>query len=681
MRQFFDPTGIVVFGVSDARVNLGKNIVDNLVRWKFAGKIVAVGREPGEVCGVPILDSMEDAASFAGCELAVIITPAKLVPRYLRRCGELGIKHAVVETAGYSELDGEGDDGVLQRELMEAAREHGVRFIGPNCVGLMQLDNGNVLPFAYVPRDLEHGDTAIIAQSGGVGLALMRGLAHQRVGSNWMVSVGNKRDVDEVDLAAHLVAHKDVGRVVMYLESMTRGRALCDLARSTDVPFIVHKANRSAVVARVAQSHTAALANDDRVVTAALEQAGVLRANDTRETLAAAHASRLPPLRGRRIALLSRSGGHAVIAADCCAQLGLELPPFSDELLAHVQALQPQSVIRRRNPMDLGDIFDFGVAERLLARVLQDDGFDGVVYVQVHNRVKEVEQGEQFLKAAAALGRKSHKPLALAVVSDEAQVARFRDLTEWPVFDTPEDAVTVMTLLARQHEARTRAKEPRLTVQLSDVGPAAPTHGAVWSLERSLSLVSRAGIPIAQTVPHDAPSLPPFPVVAKHSADTKEVVHKAALGLVRTGLAGPTQLAEAARDIESAAQRLELLTGNIVVQPHVSGPELFLGARRDPSFGPVVLFGCGGSLVELLDDVVCCPYPFAQSEITHLLGRTKLPTLTGDRLDTTQLARWLAGLGALLEAYPSITEIDVNPVVLTADGPRAIDARVKTARV
>jgi len=683
MRQFFDPKGIVVIGVSDARVNLGKNIVDNLVRWEFGGRVVAVGREAGEVYGVAVLDSMDDEAAFAGCDLAVILTPANLVPGHMRRCGALGINHVIVETAGFSELDGEGGNGAAQRAILEAARDHEMRFMGPNCVGLMQVDTGNILPFAHVPRDLLRGDTAIIAQSGGVGLALMRGLAHQGVGSNWMASVGNKLDVDEVDLAAHLVAKKDVGRVVMYLESIPRGRALCDLARSTEVPFVVHKANRSTAVAHVAQSHTAALANDDRVVSAALEQAGVLRATDSRETLLAAHATRLPPLRGRRIALLSRSGGHAVISADRCEQLGLDLPPFSQPLLGHLASLQRQSVIRRGNPLDLGDIFDFRVAARVLARVLEDDGFDGVVYVQLHNRVTEVDQGEEFLKAAAALGKAADKPLALAVVSDEAQVARFRDLTGWPVFDTPEDAVAVMGLLVRQQEARTRARAPRLTVDLPGAPPeTAPTsvsglaNAAIWSLGRSLALVSRAGVPVADTVVHGSTQPTRFPVVAKHSADTDWVVHKAAVGLVRTGLEGPGQVSEAAREIEETAQRLGLPTGEVLVQSHLEGPEVFLGARRDPSFGPVVLFGCGGSLVELLDDVVCWPYPFGEAEIAHLVGRTKLDSLAGDLLDPKQLARWLAGLGALLEADPTIEEIDVNPVVLTADGPQAIDARV-----
>lgn len=674
LAPLFHPAGIAVFGVSTVSGNLGRNIVDNLVRWRFAGLIVALGRRAGEVHGIPITAEMT-AAALNGCDLAVILTPAATVPGILRLCGEAGIHHAVIETAGFSELGEQGDE--LEREVVTAARESGVRFLGPNCVGLAQLANGNVSSFAAIGTDIPPGDAAIVAQSGGVGLAIMRSLGEQGLGVGSMVTLGNKLDLDEVDIIEHLLTCEPVGRLVLYLESASRGRALCDLARHSEVPLIVHKVNRTAAATFIAQSHTAAAVNDDRIVGAAFGQAGIIRARDTEDVVLATQATRLPLLRGRRIALLSRSGGHAVIATDACADEGLELPPFSPELLADLSAIQSDSVIHRQNPLDFGDIFDFDKVPQIVERVIREPDVDGIALVIMYNRLHERESMARAAPVIARLCREHHKPIAVTAVVETPELAGLRGLVDLPVFDTPEKAVRVLGILARRYEARQRAlgARPRAELDRSAWASLGAGTARVWSLGRSLAAIAAAGIPVVQSAsPEEHPFA--YPVVAKLSADSEQVVHKAALGMVHTNIGDATALDAARVAIREAAHLQGLSPGDVLVQPQLSGPPLFLGAKRDPSFGPVVLFGCGGELLELVGDAVVWPYPFTLGEIAHLYGQTRLPKLLGDGFDIAQLGRWLAGLGELLAQVPAVVEIDVNPILMTAHGPQAIDARV-----
>ena len=677
MRTFFDPQGIVVIGVSPSAANLAQRVLHNLKSWSFPGKLVAVGRRAGDVCGVPIVTDMGDASAFEGCDLAVILTPAPTVPDMIRRCGALGITRAIIETSGFTELGDERAD--LEQDLATAAREAGVRFIGPNCVGVLQLDRGNVNAFAIVePREVR-SDAAVVSQSGGVGLCVMRALAAQGVVTNWMASIGNKLDVDEVEIVTYLLDHEPVRRMLCYLESMPRGRDLCDALRGRDVPVVVHKVNRTEQSSRVAQSHTAALSNDDAVVSASLEQAGVIRAADTREAALAMAATRLPPVNGDRVALLSRSGGHAVIATDACAAEGLTLPPFSRALREDLERLQPSSVIERDNPLDFGDVFDFALMGRILERVCREDGFDAVVFVLVFNPAAEIEPAKELIAEVGRIARRSEKPVSIAAVVEEEQMRPLRALADWPIAATPEEAVHSIGLLWRREQARRRAQGPAVAPPTTTPRPLGE-RARVLSLSASFALLEDAGVPVAPLRRLGDPFEPGRSFVAKLSASSDEVVHKAAAGLVVVGLDDETAVSRAASALERRAAELSLDGAEVVLQPRLSGVELFLGARRDPSFGPVVLFGAGGSLVELVDDVVVWPYPFTVEEIANLWGQVRASRLVGDRLDPLTLARWLAGLGALLEHHRDIESVDVNPVIVGEAGASAVDARVVIGR-
>jgi acetate---CoA ligase (ADP-forming) len=683
MKTFFDPRGIAVFGVSPSPSNLAQRVVHNLVAWKFAGKIVAVGRAAGEVYGVPILAGAGDAKAFEGCDLAVILTPAAMIPGIVRRCGEVGIARAVIESSGFTELRDERAG--LEHELITAAREAGVRFIGPNCVGLIRFDRGVVCDFAQIDPREAVGDAAVISQSGGVGLCQLRALDTQGAPANWMISIGNKLDIDEVALLDHLLCGEPVGRVLCYLESMPRGRAFCDVVRAHDVPVVVHKVNRTAAAVQVARSHTAALANDDAVVDAALEQAGAIRAADTRESALAVAATLLPPVLGNRVVLLSRSGGHAVIATDACVDEGLELPPFAPGLCAELDRLQPESVIQRANPLDLGDVFDFGLQARIAERICREDAFDVLVFVNVNNPTAERDAARRLVTELADISRLTGKPVAIAAVTTDDELRELRQLARWPVFGTPEEAVRAVGLLWRRTAAIKRARGEVASgggAAAPGLGPALAAAAAggprVLSLAESMELLRAAGLPAAPLLRAGDPGVEALgsPLVAKHTAPAREVVHKAAAGLVRAGLRDRAEVDRAVAELERRAAELGLAGGEVVIQPQLVGPELFLGARRDPAFGPVVLFGAGGGQVEALGDVQVWPAPFTAEEIEHRWRLTRIGRVVEGRLGAAEIARWAAGLAHLLELEPRILEIDVNPIILAPSGHAAVDARL-----
>ncbi|MBW1804686.1 MAG: CoA-binding protein, partial [Deltaproteobacteria bacterium] len=352
--DFFYPENITVIGVSPDIGNLGKNIVMNCLQAGFQGEIIPVGLRKGVTYGQRILQSVEDIDRDV--QLAVILTPARTIPDILEQCGRKGIKRAVIESSGFSELGEEGKP--LEKDCLQVAGEYGIRFIGPNCIGVINLENGMALPFMQLRSDISPGPVSILTQSGGVGLSYLEFLAEENIGLNKFVSMGNKLNVNENDLLSYLIQDESTKIILVYLEGFSNGRQFIEIASKSDKPILVHKSNRFRTSSGIASSHTAALFTDDRLVNFALEQAGCVRVNTINDALEYIKSFTLPPLKGKRLAVVSRSGGHAVVAADACAYYGFHLPPFSEGFLKKFESQFRAHVIRLQNPLDLGDLFE-----------------------------------------------------------------------------------------------------------------------------------------------------------------------------------------------------------------------------------------------------------------------------------------------------------------------------------
>ncbi|MBI5251741.1 MAG: CoA-binding protein, partial [Desulfomonile tiedjei] len=355
MKDLFCPSSVVVMGVSTKPFNLGKEIARNLFEFQYTGVIHLVGTHEGVFFGQRIRTSLD--AIDEPIDLAIILTPARAIPAILEQCGRKGIRRAVIESGGFGEFDDEGRE--LGIEIRSIARKHGIRFIGPNCIGIMNASNGLATPFAALRNVFRKGGVGIIAQSGGVALGFLNMFDGEQLGYSKFAAIGNKLDTDENDVLEYYVEDPETSVICMYLESINEGRRLTEIASRSSKPIVIHKANIGSLSRNIAQSHTEALANDDQVVDAALNQAGIVRFRDMQGFLDFVKILQLPEMKGRNLAIVSRSGGHAVIATDAAYIHGFQLPPFRQDFLTEIKKHLRANVIRLDNPLDLGDLFDF----------------------------------------------------------------------------------------------------------------------------------------------------------------------------------------------------------------------------------------------------------------------------------------------------------------------------------
>ncbi len=339
--QLFYPKSVVVIGVSENPNNLSRNIVENLFEFQFNGEIFLVGQKEGILFGRRFCTSIEDLKE--GIDVAVILTPAQTVPGILEACGKKKIRWAIVESGGFSEYSEEG--AALEKEVHRIAKKWGIRMVGPNGIGIINIENGFVVPFVKLKgRVINKGKVSVLAQSGGVSLLYLNLLASANVGIAKVVSMGNKRDLNEVDYLNYLIQDPQTEIIGLYLESLERGRELMELARSTPKPMILHKANIGEGSHEIAKLHTSALANDDRVVDAATKQSDIIRTKDFRSFVSAVKILSLPAMKGNNLIALSRSGGIAIVAADSAERYGFRLlPPGKGAHGTYSQLLQGES--------------------------------------------------------------------------------------------------------------------------------------------------------------------------------------------------------------------------------------------------------------------------------------------------------------------------------------------------
>ena len=697
MRGFFYPQSVAVIGVSPAPANLGRAIAYHLLEFRYTGRVYLVGPKGGSFLGHTIYRSLPEVPGEV--ELAVVLTPAQTLPDVMRACGELGIRRLVIESAGFREL-GEERRG-LEEEVTATARRYGIRFIGPNCIGVMNKENGLALPFVPFRDTFHQGPLSIISQSGGVGAALLNSVAAEQLGFSKFASIGNKLDTDENDLLEYFLEDEATGIIFLYLEGIVDGRRFMELASRSGKPIIVHKSNTSETSGPIARSHTASLSVSDEVVSAAFCQCGIHRVTDMRAAMDAIRACNLPPMRGNRLAVVSRSGGHAVVAADAAGKYGFHLQPFPDAFLHMVESRLRAGVIRLGNPMDLGDLFDFELFHQIVSETLRREDIDGVLMVHNYNGVFSEEESRTLVQAIRKTCEEIRKPVALCLLTTEEELrVNRRTNPGYPLFTEPEEAACALAISRKFAGQRVRKlEEPRRapvdTEQARAVLKAASARGShQLMLEEAFLVLSAYGIPVApwaatrsaQQAAARAAELG-FPVAMKVMAE--EIVHKSDVGgVLLSRLSGA--------EVEAGFERLSSLAGGsfteaakqpILVQKMVvEGLEVFVGGKQDPTFGPVLLLGLGGVYVEVLGDVALRVAPITPADawgmIDELRGSRLLKGVRGQPpADRDALVAVITRMSQLLCDLAEIGEIDVNPVKVLSPGRGcvAVDCRIVLA--
>jgi acetyltransferase len=689
MKKFFNAQSVAVVGVSDKPFNLAQGIVANLLKFGYRGKILPVGPRGGSVSGLPIYPRLEDLPQAV--DLAVIMTPAKVVPQAVETCGRLGIKRVVVESAGFSELNEAGR--AMEEEIRALLHRYNLRLVGPNGLGLINMATGLALPFASLSPPPIKGRIAIISQSGGVGSHLFAWMAREGLGLSKFLSLGNRLDVAENEVLSYFLEDPASQAVYLYLEGLRDGRELMSLARRAAKPIYIHAPNVGEETALIAHSHTASLATDERVFEAACRQSGMLPIKRQTEFLNAAKLAGQPPLKGSRLVVLSRTGGEAVVTAYACRKWGFKLPPLSPQLAELVRLRSRAQIIRPTNPIDLGDIFDFAVYEEIVAALCRDPEVDAILLNYGPMAEFEVERGRQMARHCLEQARNAAKPLAVTILVSLEEEEFFRETLGTPVFHFPEEAVEALAAgryLAAGGETAARETPPLFDPE--KVAPLLPEPPGFLSLPQALSLINALGIFVA-------PWRSAATAEQAVSAAT-EIGHPVCLKLAAASLVHKTEAGAVLLDLKDAAAVAAGFAGlariageslppgeewRVVVMEQVSGGrELLVGARRDPVFGPVLAFGAGGVGTEVLEDVSLRIAPVDLAQARAQIGATRVGRmLAGIRgqapADLEALGRALAALSQFMLQFPRVQEVDLNPVLVFPGEPGilALDARIR----
>ncbi len=450
MRQFFYPSSIAVFGVADNPRNLAKNIVFNCQDMEFSGEIYPVGRVPGKVYGRNIITSPESLPK--GIDLAVILVPARFVADTLEICGRKGIRNAIISTGGFGEF--KEKDNQAETDVLYTAKRYGIRFIGPNSIGVICTGSGICTPFNPMqPKRFIKGNISLIAQSGGVTTQTAYYFSEEHVGFSKIISAGNKLKLNEIDFLEYLIADDETEQIHMYLESIEDGRRFFKLARASKKPIVVFKSNVTRTASEVAKSHTAALSNKARIVDGAMRQAGIVSVKDIHDMTVCAKALQLPPLKGNRLAVISLSGGFAVILGDACEKHGFSCPPLPRELLDKIEGFRRGGVIRMSNPMDFGDVHEIEALVFALEHCLALDYIDGLVlsFMYEPEMAKmfggEIGSPQQMLKFTRNMCEGTGKPIALSFFAERPCIEEFKSINTFPVFNNPVESVRALSML------------------------------------------------------------------------------------------------------------------------------------------------------------------------------------------------------------------------------------------
>ncbi|HEV2196042.1 MAG TPA: bifunctional acetate--CoA ligase family protein/GNAT family N-acetyltransferase [Candidatus Acidoferrum sp.] len=697
LESFFLPASVAVIGATDREGSVGCTVVTNLVQGSYRGRVYPVNRKHTELFGVPCYPSPKDLPQPA--DLAVIVTPAATVPGVVRECVDAGVRSAIVISAGFKERGAEGLE--LERQVRAELRRGSMRLVGPNCLGMMNPWIG--LNATFAKNIAQAGNVAFLSQSGALLTAILDWSLQEQVGFSAIVSTGSMLDVNWGDLISFYGEDPKTQSILLYMESIGDARSFLSAAREVALrkPIILIKAGRTEAASKAASSHTGALTGSDEVFDAALRRCGVLRVQNISDLFYMAEVlSKQPRPRGPRLTILTNAGGPGVLATDALIANGGKLAPLSNDAEAALSAFLPPHW-SHANPIDILGDADPERYAKALRIAIEDPASDGLLvilapqgmtspaevakrvapYAKEHNKPllaswmggKDVAKGEAALSAAGVPTFPYPDTAARAFDYMWSYSEHLRGLYETPaIADTLEGAEArrrkaeklIRGVLTKKRTLLTEAESKELL--------------ALYSIPTVTTKVARS----AQKAVERASQIG-YPVVLKLHSET--VTHKTDVGGVKLNLSNAHEVRDAYRKIEnsvSASAGREAFQG-VTVQPMVrtEGYELILGSSLDPLFGPVLLFGSGGQLVEVYRDHALALPPLNATLAQRLLEQTKIyVALQGVRgrppVDLAGLKGVLVAFSQLIVDLPRIAEVDINPLLASPDRILALDARV-----
>jgi 4-hydroxybutyryl-CoA synthetase (ADP-forming) len=691
---FLSPKSIAVIGASDKQGSVGRAITSNIMNG-YKGIVYPISPTRETVFDQKAYKSVLDVPGFI--DLAVVITKNTIVPVVLEECGKKKIKGAIVITAGFKEVDEEGKK--LEQQLKDIATKYGVKVIGPNCLGVMNLEPQTMMNSTFLKITPKSGKIALVSQSGAICAALVEDASAQGIGFSAVVSMGNKADMTEIDILKMLADHEQTKVIVMYLEDMGDGQEflkVCkQITKNNKKPILVLKSGRSPEGAKAAMSHTGALMGSDEIYDAVIKQSGAIRV-DTMEELfdyATAFSKQPLPTEGDLV-IVSNAGGPAIISTDSCSKLGIKMAKI-EEIRPKIDAVIPPWG-SSRNPVDIVGDADFNRFENVLNEVLAHKNVGSVISMCTPSATLDYDK---LAEVIVKMSKKYKKTMLASLMGLDEGITNREILAngDVPYYTYAEGSIRALKAMLRFADW---IKTPEGNIAKFDVDKAKVSkvfdkvkeEGRTNLLEEEgLEILSAYGFPLPKSIlaktedeAVEAANKIGYPTVMKIASP--QIVHKSDAGGVKVNLSSDKEVRDAFKVIVDNAKKYDSkaeIKGVLIVEMVKGGKEMIIGSKLEPGFGPVVMLGMGGIYVEILKDVTFRLAPLTDQEANDMISSIKtkklLEGVRGEKpSDVGKLSECIQRLSQLVTDFREIKELDMNPVLVMekGEGCKILDVRI-----
>lgn len=682
LEKMFNPNVVAVIGASRTKGKVGRAVLENLMQNSNL-KIIPINPNVDEILGLPCYHNILDVPDDLKTDLAVIVVPAKIVPTSIDECGKAGIKNIIVISAGFKEAGVEG--ARLERECISLCEQYGIQMLGPNCLGI--IDTASGLNASFAANTAYKGNIAMMSQSGAICTVTLDWAEAIGVGFSKFISLGNKAVLSENDFLLLFEDDPSTAVIAAYLEGVKDGPQFIKIAQrvSRSKPIVIVKSGRSSVGSRAVSSHTGTLAGSDAAYNAAFKQAGIIRADTLEEMLDYSRAFSACPLpEGRNIAIITNAGGLGILTADACHNAGLSIASFEEATVEKLRKKLPPAA----NVYDPVDVLGDASAElyaHALDYVLEDINVNGIIVLVSPQSMTDVPG---IAEKVAEKIKQSKKPILCNFAGGIRIAAGEEVLNSYgiPNYSSPERAVASMSALCNYQSIKNRKQEqPAIynsdtTFARSVIDDASSQNRRTHGLE-SMDILKAYDIPvveskIAKTLPEaiKAAENIGYPVVMKILSP--DISHKTDVGGIRLNLKHADDVERAYNSMMSDVRHYmpdATVTGVQLQQMISGGKEIIIGMDRDPQFGPLLMFGLGGTYVEFLKDVSFAVAPITVAEAKHMVSSIKTyPLIAGVRgeaaSDIDSIIQTLLKVSQLVTDFPEMLEFEINPLMVMPEG-------------
>ena len=693
---FLSPKSIAVIGASDKEGSVGRAITSNIMKG-YKGTVYPISPSRDKVFNQKAYKTVLDVPNEI--DLAVIITKNTVVPIVLEECGKKKIHGAVVITAGFKEVDDEGKK--LEQQLKDISKKYNIRIIGPNCLGVMNLDPQTMMNSTFLKITPKSGEIALVSQSGAICAALVEDASAQGIGFSAVISMGNKADMTEIDILKMLADHEQTKVIVMYLEDMGNGQEFLKVCKqitkknTIKKPVLVLKSGRSPEGAKAAMSHTGALMGSDEIYDALLRQSGAIRV-DTMEELfdyATAFSKQPLPLDGDLV-IVSNAGGPAIISTDSCSKLGIKMAKI-EEIRSKIDAVIPPWG-SSRNPVDIVGDADFNRFENVLNEVLQHKNVGSVISMCTPSATLDYDK---LAEVIVKMSKKYKKTMLASLMGLDEGITNREILAagDVPYYTYAEGSIRALDAMLRFVDW-IKSPDGSITKFEVDKNKARSVFDKVKSEGRTnlledegREILDAYGFPLPNSAlaatedeAVDAANKVGYPIVMKIASP--QIVHKSDAGGVKVNLINDDEVRNGFKTIMENAKKYDSnaeIKGVLIVEMVKGGKEMIIGSKLEPGMGPVVMLGMGGIYVEILKDVTFRLAPLTDQEANDMISSIKtkklLDGVRGEKpSDIKKLAECIQRLSQLVTDFTEIKELDMNPVLVMEQdqGCKILDVRI-----